>query len=71
MYQMINGILKEGIAQGKFRELDTISTASILIGAFDGLMLQWIMNPDLISFKRNVQTLLEITFYGIRKTDHL
>jgi len=67
MRQMINGILQEGIAQGKFRELDTISTASILIGSFDGLMLQWIMNPELIDFKGAVQTLLDLTLYGIRK----
>jgi len=29
------------------------------------------MNPDLINLKRAAQTLLELTFYGIRKTDHL
>jgi len=67
MRNSIKNILQEGIQKGTFRELDTLSTASILIGSFDGLMLQWIMNPELIDFKRDAQTLLELTLHGIRK----
>ena len=43
---MIAGILEAGIQTGTFREMDTLAAASIIIGALDGLLLQWIMDID-------------------------
>ena len=45
--QTIRQMLDEGIAKGKFRQVDTTLAASILIGTLDGLALQFIMNRNL------------------------
>jgi len=62
-------ILQEGIHQGKFRQdINTFYTASVIFGAMDGLLLQWIMmEPSTFDFKEAAETLLDITINGIKK----
>jgi TetR/AcrR family fatty acid metabolism transcriptional regulator len=63
--KLISSILQDGINKGKFRELDTQITASVLIGAFDGLILQMIMNPKMINLKGVAQKMSELILSGI------
>lgn len=39
----------DGIARGEFRRTDAHAAASILIAAMEGLILQWLYNPDRLS----------------------
>jgi AcrR family transcriptional regulator len=66
---MIEQILIRGIEKGVFKPLDTKSTASVLIAAFDGIILQWIMDRKAINL-RNIPTILLDGFIeGIKKRD--
>ena len=67
--KLIEKILKEGIKKDVFKPMDTHSIASILIGAFDGILLQWIMDRKAINLKKAPTILLNGFLDGIRKRD--
>ena len=64
---MIQGILEEGIRQGKFREMNTTLTAAMLIGTLDGLMLQWILDKTIFSIGEVWNHLLDEFLNGIAR----
>lgn len=63
---LISGILETGIQKGVFRPVDTASLAAILIAVLDGVMLQWIMTPELIDMKRITDVLIDSLMNGIK-----
>lgn len=65
--RITKAILDEGVRLGKFKEMDTQLTASILIGAFDGLMLQWVLDQSIFSIDEAVTHLLDEFLKGIIK----
>lgn len=67
--KMIQKILKKGIEKGVFKPMDTKSTASVLIGALDGVMLQWIMDRKAINLRKVSVVLLDSFIEGIRKRE--
>lgn len=67
--KMIQKILQEGIEQGVFKPIDTFATAAVLIGAFDGILLQWIMDKKAINLREVPVVLLNGFIEGIRKRD--
>jgi AcrR family transcriptional regulator len=67
--KMIQQILEDGIKKGVFKPMDTICTASVLIGAFDGILLQWIMDRKAINLRKAPTVLLNGFIDGIRKRD--
>lgn len=67
--KMIQKILKKGIEKGMFKPMDTKSTASVLIGTLDGIMLQWIMDRKAINLRKVSVVLLDSFIEGIRKRD--
>ena len=67
--KMIQQILKKGIEKGVFKPMDTKSTASILIGALDGIMLQWIMDRKAINLRKVPVVILDSIIEGIRKRE--
>jgi len=67
--KMIKQILEKGIDRGVFKPMDTKSTASVLIAAFDGIMLQWIMDRKAINLRKVPVVLLDGFIEGIRKRD--
>jgi AcrR family transcriptional regulator len=44
--QHIVSLLEEGIEAGAFKNMDTSLVASLIAGALDGLLLQWIMDRE-------------------------
>ena len=66
---MVEQILEKGIKRGVFKPMDTKSTASVLIGAFDGILLQWIMDRKAIDLRKVPTVLLNGFIEGIRKRD--
>lgn len=67
--KMIQKILKKGIEKGMFKPMDTKSTASVLIGTLDGIMLQWIMDRKAINLRKVSVVLLDSFIEGIRKRE--
>jgi AcrR family transcriptional regulator len=65
--QIISEILEEGISQGIFRRVDTHLTASALIGAMDGLFLQWILEPGIFEPREATDVLIDCYLNGIKK----
>ncbi len=41
-------IITEGIEQGRFRNVDAHTYASLMMAQLDGLMLQWALDPDVL-----------------------
>ncbi|HID38586.1 MAG TPA: TetR/AcrR family transcriptional regulator [Calditrichaeota bacterium] len=66
--QLINDILQEGVRSGAFGRINTLNTASAIIAALDGLMLQWILDPDLFDLKQVAEDFTEGLLNGIKKT---
>jgi len=64
---VIKSVLEEGIRQGKFRTMNTTLSAATLIGALDGLMLQWILDKSIFSIDEACNHLLDEFLNGISK----
>lgn len=64
---MQNGLLEECIAQDKIKPIDTKIVASIIIGALDGLMLQWIMDRNVFDLKKAVRSTARLIIDGMKK----
>jgi TetR/AcrR family fatty acid metabolism transcriptional regulator len=64
---IIQSILNNGIKQGIFRKVDTHHTASLWIGALDGLMLQWIMDHKVIDIKKITDSVIDNLLNGLYK----
>ena len=66
---MIAGILEDGVRDGVFRVENVSMSASVLIGAMDGVILQWILDPTVFDPENAVGVLLDCYLNGIRKPD--
>ena len=61
-------IIQEGIAQGEFIEVNAEETASLLIAAYDGLILQWLADPQQVDWPALSQTLSHVLLHGLQKS---
>jgi hypothetical protein len=43
-------LLRDGIAQGEFTSIDSDAAAALLIASFDGLILQWLADPQSVDW---------------------
>ncbi len=64
---MISEILQEGMEKGIFRKMDTFMTASVLIGAMDGILLQCILDRDIFQPGQAAEVLIDSYLNGIKK----
>ena len=62
---MIKSILDEGVREGKIKPLDTYLTASLVLGALDGIMIQWILNKHIFDVKEAVKASIDVFLTGI------
>ena len=60
-------ILQQGIDENSFRKMDKNAVASAIIGSFDGLLLQWILNKDVLDLKAVTDEWLNVLINGIKK----
>jgi AcrR family transcriptional regulator len=61
----IKGILEAGIRSGEFRPVDTAALAGILFGAYEGLAVQVMVEPDAFDWPVVSDSLCEMVMYGI------
>lgn len=57
---IIKTILDNGMREGVFRKVDSHHVASLLIGALDGLMLQWIMDHKIIDLDKATESVIDL-----------
>jgi TetR/AcrR family fatty acid metabolism transcriptional regulator len=62
----IKRIIQMGIGQGIFRKVDPKTAASVFIGLFDGIMLQWIVDRRAIDLKKVIDFLTDDFINGIK-----
>jgi AcrR family transcriptional regulator len=65
--ELIAGILTKGIDTGQFREVDPVSVAAAIIGALDGLMLQWILMEEALDLDKTPEELVRLIMNGISR----
>lgn len=64
--ELFTDILLEGMSDGSFRKnINPGTVASIIIGALDGLMFQWVLDKDNLDFGDGVKNLKVIFIKGI------
>jgi AcrR family transcriptional regulator len=65
--QVISGILADGIREGCFRLMDTMSVASTIMAIIDGLILQIILDSQALEHNKIVDEVLNLVLSGIRE----
>ncbi len=63
--ELIAAILVDGMRKGQFREVDPISVAATIIGALDGLLLQWILIEDALDLDRAPDEFVRLIMNGL------
>lgn len=61
----LSKIIDQGVEQGQFRHLDSACVASVLFGCFDGIMLQYILDPQLLDLKKTAKVLTDLIISGL------
>lgn len=62
----IEALLEECVARKRIKAIDTKVVASSIIGALDGLLLQWIMDRNVFNMRRAVETFGQVVIDGLR-----
>ncbi|MFB0565793.1 MAG: TetR/AcrR family transcriptional regulator [Candidatus Aminicenantaceae bacterium] len=65
--KMIKDILDECVAKGKIYPVNTKIVASVILGALDGEMVQWITDPKLFTIEESFDVTAEIILTGLKK----
>ncbi|MCP4725414.1 MAG: TetR/AcrR family transcriptional regulator [bacterium] len=63
--EMVSAILKDGINQGIFRKIDVTTVAGLLLAAFDGIMIQWLLDRENTDLKKSADVLYDTLIHGI------
>ncbi|MFQ6038966.1 MAG: TetR/AcrR family transcriptional regulator [Candidatus Aminicenantales bacterium] len=63
---LIKSILDECLFQEKIHPVNTGIVASIIIGVLDGLLLQWIMQPEIIDIDESLEEIAGLISRGLR-----
>lgn len=67
--EILKTILDECVLQGKIRPVNTHIAASIIIGALDGEIVQWITDRDLFKIEESFHTMVNIILNGLIKKE--
>lgn len=59
------GIIREGIDQGLFRPVDADALAAFIVGAYDGLALQDVADPDALDWPALARSIYDTVMHGL------
>jgi TetR/AcrR family fatty acid metabolism transcriptional regulator len=62
----LESVLEEAIQVGEIQPVDTTITAAVLLGAMDGLLLQWIVDRSVFDIRAAVELLPKLVLEGIK-----
>lgn len=65
MRQALAEVVRQGIVRGEFAGVNPEETAAIMIAIYDGLILQWLANPQSVNWETISSTLTHIVLHGI------
>lgn len=57
--------LQEGVARGEFVAVNPEETAALLIAVYDGLVLQWLADPQSVNWPTISQTFTRVLLHGL------
>ncbi|MCP4584269.1 MAG: TetR/AcrR family transcriptional regulator [candidate division Zixibacteria bacterium] len=60
-------VIDEGIQSGEFRKIDSRMAASTILAAVDGLILQWILNPEAVDLHSANVKIMDLFLNGIKR----
>ena len=60
----LSQIIQAGVDSGEFRPTDAEALAAIAIAVYDGLILQWLADPDAVDWQRTSNALIETMLTG-------
>jgi AcrR family transcriptional regulator len=58
-------IIESGIKKGTFRRVNPFGNAAVLIGALDGIILQWMLDKDSVDIQHLAKTVFDTFLSGI------
>lgn len=59
------GIIREGIDQGLFRPVDPEALAAFMVGAYDGLALQAVADPEALDWPAIINSIYDTVMHGL------
>lgn len=62
---LLRELLREAKAQGDVPDDLPDVAPSVLIGAIDGLLLQWLLDPDSVDFAGSADDVIEVLYRGV------
>jgi AcrR family transcriptional regulator len=65
----IEALLDECVSSKRIKPIDTKVVASSIIGALDGLLLQWIMDRNVFDMRHAVETFGRVVIDGVKEKD--
>jgi len=64
---MLKSILDECMSQDKIYPVNTHVVSSLILGALDGLMLQWIIEPGILDIEESLTEMETLILRGLKK----
>jgi AcrR family transcriptional regulator len=61
------GIISDGIKKGQFKDVEPMVCASFLVGAVDGILIQWSLDRSSIDLNRMSSVIQRVLFQGLQK----
>lgn len=66
---LVRGLLAEAEARGDLRgELPEL-TPAVLIGAIEGVLLQWVLDPENVDFPEAADDITDVLYRGVRRSE--
>jgi len=66
---MLDNLLSECVSKGEIKKVDTKLIASIMLGALDGILIQWVMDRKVFKMKEAVLLFVETMIDGLKPTE--
>lgn len=63
----LEAIIKQGVSNGEFIQVNPQDAATALIGTYEGLMLLWVMSPKTMRVKESMQTAAQLLLSGLTR----
>jgi AcrR family transcriptional regulator len=67
----LEAIIKQGVSSGEFIQVNAQDATTALIGAYEGLMLLWVMSPKTMRLKESMQVAAQLLLAGLIVPQHV
>ena len=64
---VLDSILSDCVAKGEIKPVNTKLIASTMLGALDGMLIQWVTNRDVFDIKEAAQLFVGTMIEGLKK----